>query len=320
MDAFKSTEIKRMQAGGNKAWQDFFNAHASRSADFADCTIKERYDSEAGEEYKERLSARCEDREFDLAKFKAERATMLAKQKEKEQSRSGAPMGANRNAIGSNTNSRTQSPAPGKGGMMDPVQKARNEEYFQRMGSANANRPDNLAPSQGGKYAGFGSSVPEPQQQQGGIPSTDEFTKDPIGALTKGFGWFSSTVAKQAKVVNESYIQPTAQNLAKTDFAAQAQKGLQTVTTGVASGAKGATEQFHKFVEGQDNAAASSAAARTGGRKVEPERKDFWDSFGASDDTPSSKPSTIGTAAMKKTTTSDAGAKKKKDDGWGDDW
>ena len=112
--------------------------------------------------------------------------------------------------------------------------------------------------------------------------------------------------------------------LAQTDFAAQASKGLATVTSGVASGAKGATEQFQKFVEGQDNAAAASAARSGPGKQAEPERKDFWDSFGAPDEpaTTTVKPSSIGTAAMKKTTsnTNDAGTKKKKDDGWGDDW
>lgn len=311
MDAFKSTEIKRMQLGGNKAWQAFFNAHSSKGADFEDCTIKERYDSEAGEEYKERLTAQVEDRGFDLAKFREERAKMLQKQKEKEQSRSGTPAGMNRNTLGP----RTHSPVPGKGGMMDPEQKARNEEYFQRMGSANSSRPENLPPSQGGKYGGFGSAVSEPQQQKGGMPSADDFQKDPVAALTRGFGWFSSAVTKQAKIVNDSYIQPTAKNIASTEFAAQAQKSLATVSSGVASGAKGATQQFHKFVEGQDNAAASAASRRPG---AEPERKDFWDSFGVSSDAPAAKPSSIGTSAMKKTT-NDVPAKKK-DEGWGDDW
>lgn len=82
------------------------------------------------------------------------------------------------------------------------------------------------------------------------------------------------------------------------------------------TGARGATQQFHKFVEGQDNAAASAAGARS---HVEPERKDFWDSFGggASAADKPVKPSSIGTSAVKKSTT---GATKKKDDGWGDDW
>ena len=99
-----------------------------------------------------------------------------------------------------------------------PGQKVRNENYFAKMGEANASRPADLAPSQGGKYAGFGSSAPEPQRPQGSIPSADEFQKDPLAALTKGFGWFSGVVAKQAKTVNESYIQPTAQQVRDGPF------------------------------------------------------------------------------------------------------
>lgn len=34
--------------------------------------------------------------------------------------------------------------------------------------------------------------------------------RDPVAALTKGFGWFTNTVGKTAKTVNEGYIQPTA--------------------------------------------------------------------------------------------------------------
>lgn len=203
MDAFKGSEIKRMQLGGNKVWQDFFNANTS-AGQFADCSIKERYDCEAGEEYKERLTAKVEDREFDLAAFKKERAVILEKQAQKN--RSATPVGRT-----SNTASRTGSPAPAKFGS-DPVQKAKNEAYFERMGSANADRPEGVAPSQGGKYAGFGSAPPEPAQQSG-VPSANDFTSDPVAALTRSFGWFGSTVAKQAKIVNDSYIQPTAKNV-----------------------------------------------------------------------------------------------------------
>lgn len=48
-----------------------------------------------------------------------------------------------------------------------------------------------------------------------------------------------------------------------------------------------------------------------------PERQDFWDSFGASEVTAEhSKPSTLGTSAMK----GGAAGGKGKEDGWGEDW
>lgn len=219
MDAFKQNEILRMQYGGNKAWQDYYNKNAA--IPFDEATIKERYDSELGEEWKERLTAQVEDREFDKAAFLKDRQAILAKQA----SRSATPAGGVRSGGGggsvggakpnSAAGSRTASPAPSRPNRITPEQKSQNEAYFSRMGEANASRPDNVAPSQGGKYAGFGSAPSEPQQGGGGggLPTADDFSQNPIGALTKGFGWFTTTVTKQAKVVNDSYIQPTAKNV-----------------------------------------------------------------------------------------------------------
>jgi ADP-ribosylation factor GTPase-activating protein 1 len=67
-----------------------------------------------------------------------------------------------------------------------------------------------LPPSQGGKYSGFGSAPPVKDQEGGKLPGFEDLQKDPVAALTKGFGWFTTTVGKTAKSVNEGYIQPTA--------------------------------------------------------------------------------------------------------------
>ena len=213
MDAFKQHEISRMQNGGNKAWQDFYNQN-SKMTTFAESTIKERYDSEVGEEWKERLTAKVDGTEFDKAAWSKERAAVLQKQA----GRSDTPVGAAGKkpmaGIGSDPSSRSESPAQGRAGL-PPVQKAKNEAYFAKMGEANASRPNDLPPNQGGKFAGFGSTAPEPPGPQAAMPSADEFQNDPVAALTKGFGWFGSMVGKQAKVVNDSYIQPTAKNVSR---------------------------------------------------------------------------------------------------------
>lgn len=96
-----------------------------------------------------------------------------------------------------------------------------------------------------------------------------------------------------------------------------------TAGQGLQTGAKGAAETFNRFVEGQDEKSSSAAANRG---NVEPERKDFWDSFGEAAEqktTNAPKNSSIGTSAMKKTNTNAPQANppvKSKDDGWGDDW
>lgn len=43
----------------------------------------------------------------------------------------------------------------------------------------------------------------------------DEFQKDPVAALTKGFGWFTTTVGKGAKTVNDGWIQPNVQKVGR---------------------------------------------------------------------------------------------------------
>jgi len=195
-------------------------------------------------------------------------------------------------------------------------QKERNEAYFARLHQANETRPDHLPPSQGGKYAGFGSAPAEPQTGDGAL-GLDDITRDPMGALTKGWGFFATQATKAAQLANEQVLKPTAQKLAEADLArtaAQLGQGVQGV-------GKLGYENFNKFVEGPGN----GNRRRGVGMGPEPEHKDFWETFG---EPAAPKPSAIGTSAMKKaptgtgaSTTSTTTAAKKKEDGWdNEDW
>ena len=88
-------------------------------------------------------------------------------------------------------------------------QKARNESFFAGLGNANAQRPDGLHPSQGGRYAGFGSTPPVQPQQRNESLSVEDFTSDPLGSLTKGWSMFSRAAVKTASTINETYVQPS---------------------------------------------------------------------------------------------------------------
>lgn len=199
MDAFKGFEIKKMELGGNEGWKTFWEERNPQAGRWDDKGVSaeervKRYDSEVGEEWKERLACRVEGREF---KGIPERKTKPAT-----------------SGSGAGTPLRTDSPARDGGSRS---QKEQNEAYFQRMGNANASRPEDLAPSQGGKYSGFGSAPPEPTKPSAGaekfMPGLDDFEKNPMGAITQGLGWFASSVTRQAKNVNEEYIKPTAQKV-----------------------------------------------------------------------------------------------------------
>ncbi|KAL1603321.1 ADP-ribosylation factor GTPase-activating protein gcs1 [Nothophoma quercina] len=353
MDAFKGAELARMAAGGNKPFQDFFNAHESNTKDgrtFEASSIQERYDSEAGDEWKERLSCKVEDREFDKSN--------LPKRLPKKESTAGAgggaggggPLSGRASAAGSRSQTplgktrsndsgfqRSGSPALGTNAMGQ--QKAKNEAYFSRMGAENANRREDIAPNQGGKYGGFGSEPDhwKKDEEPGAPPEIADFQKDPVAALTKGFGWLGASVSKVGKTGYEGWVKPGMQKLAEADIASQAQKTAGFMGQTIQSSAVQAGTAFNRFVEGE-----SSTGAHRG---VEPAKKDFWDEFGAASKGPSRdkqdfwdefagagetranattglgqkpKPSGIGTSAMKK---SSAGgpATGKKDDKW-EDW
>jgi ADP-ribosylation factor GTPase-activating protein 1 len=197
MDAFKNSEIQRMEKGGNDSWKAFFDSHPvmlSEGRTFEDSTIKERYDGDVGEEYKDRLTAKVEGRPY----VPGEKKKSVAE--DSPYSRSGTPLqGAGQGRA---------SPAESR--------KERNESYFARLGNENANRRDDVLPSQGGKYSGFGGGMPvssPPLNDDGSVPGLNDFQKDPVAALSKGFGWFTSAVGKGAKTVNDSYIQPTAKSV-----------------------------------------------------------------------------------------------------------
>ncbi|KGQ01374.1 hypothetical protein PAAG_11955 [Paracoccidioides lutzii Pb01] len=301
MDAFKPAEIQRMEHGGNDPWKLFFDEHSANVAEsrvFDDSTIKERYEGDVGEEWKARLTAKVEGREY------------IPGEEKKALSRAGTPSSIS--AAGSDqrglTPSRSMSPAKpeglvgsaGAGG-----RKERNEAYFASLGAENSSRPENVAPSQGGKYTGFGGGMPtstrsEQQDDSGAaIPGLQDFQNDPVAALTKGFGWFTTTVTKGAKTVNESYLQPAAKTLAETDLAAQARLAATQVSRNVQTGTRGAADALSRFVDGPADTSTSPTGWHGPQRRTfVPERKDFWDDFAALGEE-KKRPDAVGTAAMK---------------------
>lgn len=204
MDAFKAAEIERMRLGGNKTWKDFFdNADENKMAGttWDDATIAERYSGDVGEEYKERLSAKVEGKEYVKEVGKPKPKPVASQSASAVGSRSQTPSGMGGTA------------SSGGSGLGEARKAKVDDKYFARLGADNASRPADLHPSQGGKYAGFGSAPPEPVKEQGSLPGFDDLQKDPVAALTKGFGWFTTTVSKTAKTVNDSYITPAAQQV-----------------------------------------------------------------------------------------------------------
>ncbi|KAK4078986.1 hypothetical protein Trihar35433_91 [Trichoderma harzianum] len=296
MDAFKANEIERMRLGGNEGWRKFFEEHEDtkmRGLTWDDATIAERYSGEVGEEWKERLSCKVEGRDYVPGEKRP-----VTTQSTPAAAKPSTPLGGSAN--------RSQSPQQGGKVKVD-------DKYFAKLGADNASRPDGLPPSQGGKYAGFGNMPTPAQSSQGGIPGFDDLQKDPMAAITKGFGWFASTVSKTAKTVNDGYIQPTAKSIADGEFAKQAQLTAAQLAKQAQLAGKNAQEGFTRFVEGPESTKRNAP--------LDASRKDFWDDFSSLAE--QQKPNNaIGTSAIgmgKKTAPGAPAQKPKAGDEW-DDW
>ncbi|KAK4165218.1 hypothetical protein QBC43DRAFT_343926 [Cladorrhinum sp. PSN259] len=289
MDAFKSAEIERMRLGGNERWKKFWSQHEETKmlgVGWEDTTIAERYGGEVGEEYKERLGAEVEGKEYVKGEKKPAAAAAAAAAVKKD--------------AGSGSGSGSEAAQAQSGGKIKV-----DVDYFAKLGEKNASRSADLPPSQGGKYQGFGSSAgsstPAPRNQGGGdaaLPGLDDLQKDPVAALSKGFGWFTSTVTKTAKTVNEGFIQPTAKQIAESDFAAQARTAAATAAKTAQAGAKTASEGLTRFVEGP-SAGGYKPVSNT---NFDESKRAFWDEFASAADNRKTSGNSIGTAAMNKGT------------------
>ncbi|KAI7604358.1 hypothetical protein KC319_g21925, partial [Hortaea werneckii] len=241
---------------------------------FDECTIAERYDSEAGEEWKERLTAKIEDREYVPGTSKPATSSSSSSSQPKKATVEDAPTSSRNSPAASGRNTPQSQPAT--------TQKQKNEAYFARMGSENAQRSADLPPSQGGKYSGFGSGPPAPTSSSNN-GWQDDFQKDPLSSITKGLGWLGSNFSKQAINVNKTYIQPGMKSLHEGDFASNAQRNLAGLGNTAQSGLMGLGEQFNRFVDPEHSHNASSGGSSGnggGGGGARPEKADFWDSFG----------------------------------------
>lgn len=218
MDQFKPEEVKSMELGGNDKCREYFESHGLDIK----LPAKVKYDNYVARDYKAKLSALVSGQEFVEPDHSGE--TLPTADSINVNSTS-AINGGNKNI--------QHSSQSGPAAAARQAQKEKNEAYFAKLGSKNQSRPDNLPPSQGGKYQGFGSggtTQHSSTQRQGGSLAgftMDAFQKDPLGTFSKGWGLFSSTVVKSVKEVNNTVIQPGMQQLAQQDYASQTKRAME---------------------------------------------------------------------------------------------
>ncbi|KAJ1975544.1 Zn finger-containing GTPase- Activating Protein for ARF [Dimargaris xerosporica] len=229
MDRWTMDQAKRMQLGGNKKALEFFRAHPDYAEGMA---ITNKYNSDFAEQWRQKLNAACEGRSYTPSL--APKKTAVQSGIHKSQSSPGQQFGqptttttpsltaGNQGSFGSITAKFGSTPAPAA----HQNQKARNEQYFAGLGAANQSRPEDLPPSQGGRYVGFGNTpTPAAGPGQDSSFSAQDLLNDPSQLLHKGWSLFSSSAQialEMAGTVGDKLVhhvvQPTAEAIQDPNF------------------------------------------------------------------------------------------------------
>ncbi|KAF9927631.1 Zn finger-containing GTPase- Activating Protein for ARF [Linnemannia zychae] len=279
MDKWSDDQLKKMELGGNNRAKEFFEASPDY---YTGMSIKEKYSSVFAAQYKEKLAALCEGRPWTPSTSVA-RAPI--RPNSATSNRSGSPA-SNQQPFGSRSTNNSgsfnngsngynspsngyNSPSPGgsiggnNGGMTPMTDKQRNEEYFSRLGSANASRSEHLPPSQGGKYGGFGNT-PTPSSNNDALDVND-ILNDPAAALSKGWSLLSNTLVAGANMINENVIKPTAATVTDPEFQSKVGGYVSSIGQKVQEGGRTLGTMVNSQINPQANSSMRSNNSRYGG-------------------------------------------------------
>ncbi|EIN10512.1 ArfGap-domain-containing protein [Punctularia strigosozonata HHB-11173 SS5] len=264
MDTWSEEQVKRMQLGGNGPFREFMESYtpAEQGGYTQGMSAYDTYHCWAATQYREKLDAELAGKPWSPSPPTEGTMSPPGRPSSAQGLRKSRASGR----AGSGLRSNSGSPAPNS---PSPDQKSANESYFASLGHANAARPDNLPPSQGGRYQGFGST-PSPQPAQPpawalssqAAPTLSEIQQNPTAALSKGWSLFSSVVAGASKVIAENVVQPGMEKVMDPNLH-QAVKGYATEASKRAAEVGSVANQWSKQQFGVDVAASVGGAVGT---------------------------------------------------------
>ncbi|KAL6305797.1 ArfGap-domain-containing protein [Sparassis latifolia] len=238
MDTWQEDQIKRMQLGGNAPFREFMKSYPAGQGGYKEgMSPYDTYHCWAASQYRTKLDADLAGNPWSpSAPTEASRSTSSVSppgrpssaqglRKSRASTRNSTSRPLRNDSISPASFKGTNSPTPGSPAV---DQKAANESYFATLGQANSSRPDDLPPSQGGRYQGFGNTpTPPPASRHpsyglssAAAPSLVDFQQSPATALSKGWSLFSAAVVGASRVVSENVIQPSIEKVTDPTFQA----------------------------------------------------------------------------------------------------
>lgn len=180
MDKWKDAELKKMSVGGNKNAREFFE---EEEENWDRMTIHQRYNSKAAALYRDKISALAENREWNYEEA-------LAKINKSSSSNHSMHHSKSASAI---SNSYQQEIYQDTSYQNVNTQEFRDQRdnFFNGLQAQNSQRPNNLKPSEGGRYAGFGNTAQAPPTR-----SQSEVFDTTLSSLSSGWSLLSLGASK----------------------------------------------------------------------------------------------------------------------------
>eukprot|EP00041_Stephanoeca_diplocostata_P019545 m.423302 g.423302 ORF g.423302 m.423302 type:complete len:402 (+) comp21332_c0_seq3:221-1426(+) len=298
MDKWKDAELEKMRAGGNSRFKDFL----SSQSDYHDgMSMNEKYNTKAAALYRDKIATEAAGKTWSIETSSARNYVPHTSSRSTEGSRSTSSSGTSYNGSSYGGGSGGDDEPRFGNGMTVNEMKRSTDSYFSKMQEQNSARPEGVKPSEGGKYAGFGSNGQAHTMSSGS--KTDEFLAEAMSSLSKGWAATVEVATYTAAKVNETVIAPTREKLGDPDL-------WETLK----EGATQATRKVKASVESMANGGASRSRSGRSSRRNNADNSsdDFFDSFGQGN-------GKGGSSSSYGATDNDAGANDGDDDGWNND-
>lgn len=181
MDKWKDLELEKMRIGGNKKAREFFESQPDWDDNMS---ITQKYNTKAAALYRDKIATLARGESWSPTKSTA-KDFQTSSYSENQQEYSSYQSDTSNSYQNFNSNSC----------------KSQTEAFFARKQSENATRPDNIPPSQGGKYGGFGYQMEAPPRS-----TSQEFFDTAVSSLASGWSILSSSASKIASKATENAI------------------------------------------------------------------------------------------------------------------
>ncbi|XP_065161909.1 ADP-ribosylation factor GTPase-activating protein 1 isoform X1 [Atheta coriaria] len=197
MDKWKEIELEKMKVGGNSNARIFFEAQD----DYDDSmSIQQKYNTKGAALYRDKISTLAQGKNWDEKKSPAQKysGSLINTSSTTTQS------------YNNSSNSYQQADSYQNNGYQNngsyqnfnsPEFKNEKEAFFAKRQNENANRREDLPPSQGGKYSGFGYSMEPPPRSQ-----SQEMFDNTLSSLASGWSFLSNSATKIASKASESAL------------------------------------------------------------------------------------------------------------------